>query len=142
METSSFVLLSSNTVLVLVTCALVTALVYFAKKDQRSGQRELLNGLKRLPGPKPLPFIGNLMSLSGSDLPCKAFESVAQKYGPVVGLRLGSIPAVICTGIDSIKDVLLTKSAHFDNRPDFHRFNVMFNGNKNQCKYIHFSWNF
>lgn len=134
METSLFVLLSSNTFFVLVTCALVTVLVYFATKDQRFGQRKSLNGLKRLPGPRPLPFIGNLMSLSGSDLPCKAFEGVAQKYGPVVGLRLGTIPAVICTGIDSIKEVLLTKSAQFDNRPDFHRFNVMFNGNKNQCK--------
>lgn len=126
-----------NTLITAVVSALITALIYFLASEKDSTKNKLkLNNLKCLPGPMPLPIIGNLPSLSGTEYPCQAFDGLYKKYGPIVKVQLGSVPTVVCSGFDSIKEVLLTKTAHFDNRPNFFRYNVMFNGNKNHCKYL------
>lgn len=143
MDTSALVLLSSNTVLMLVTCALVTVLVFLieftgvGKTDEKKLMKhKTTTEYQRPPGPKPYPIIGNLACLNGYDVPYQAFDDLAKQYGPIISLRLGSVPTVVVNGIDNIKEVLITKASHFDSRPNFRRYHDLFSGNKQNCKYL------
>ncbi|XP_053646091.1 cytochrome P450 307a1 [Cherax quadricarinatus] len=83
------------------------------------------------PGPTPIPFLGNLHTLSKySDCPYEGFSALGQKYGPVYSLLMGSNPAVVVGSYDTIKEVLITKANKFDARPDILRFGLYFGGNR------------
>ena len=53
------------------------------------------------PGPRPLPIIGNtaFMKIRYGEEMTKLYL----KYGPIIGLKLGSFPAVVLGGKESIK---------------------------------------
>lgn len=148
MDSSAIVLLSSNTLLMVLTCAVVAVLVFFveytgtggASKSSDTKSMKNSGDLQRPPGPKPFPIIGNLACLDGYEVPYQAFDDLAKKYGPIISLRLGSVPTVVVNGIDNIKEVLITKSSHFDSRPNFRRYHDLFSGNKQNCKC--FEWIF
>ncbi|GMT23452.1 hypothetical protein PFISCL1PPCAC_14749, partial [Pristionchus fissidentatus] len=67
------------------------------------------------PGPFPLPLIGNLLSLNVKH-PHKAIDEIGRKYGPVFTLWL-PLPTVIITGLDEMKEALVTKGDNFSGRP-------------------------
>lgn len=156
METSVLMYLSSNTLLIAVTCAIITVLVYlmdFSFNERKLGKRSIFWSDRVLdvevttattstvtgkatkpPGPKPFPIIGNLACLSGYEVPYQAFSELGKQYGSIISLRLGSVPTVVVNGIENIKEVLITKSSHFDGRPDFRRYHELFSGNKQNCK--------
>lgn len=147
MDTSAITLLSSNTLLMVITCAVVAVIVFYIEysgadsksktsSDNKSSKSQSDDELQRPPGPKPYPIIGNLACLDGYEVPYQAFDDLAKKYGPIISLRLGSVPTVVVNGIDNIKEVLITKSSHFDSRPNFRRYHDLFSGNKQNCKYI------
>ncbi|XP_054167753.1 cytochrome P450 2C31-like [Oppia nitens] len=54
------------------------------------------------PGPRNWPLIGNLESISGAT--SKTFVEWSKKYGPVIGLQMGSSPTIILNDWPSIKD--------------------------------------
>lgn len=151
MDSTTVVLLSSNTFSMVLMCAVVAAIVFFiahsevngksSAKDKKSKNSALVE-YQRPPGPTPLPIIGNLACMGGYEVPFQAFDDLAKKYGPIISLRLGSVPTVVINGIDNIKEVLITKSSHFDSRPNFERYNVLFSGNKQNCKYFFGSFYF
>lgn len=133
---SIFKLISSNTLYLLIVC-FVTALLVLCSELKRSLNKSKKSTdmlINRPPGPKPLPIIGNLPALDGYEVPYQAFTELGKKYGPIVSLQLGSIPAVAVNGIENIKEVLIQKSAHFDSRPNFRRYHELFYGNKENCK--------
>ena len=68
-----------------------------------------------VPGPFPLPVIGNL-HLLGEDLH-KDFVSLSKRYGEVFAIYLGSQRFVVVSGARSIKEVLIEKGPHFAGRP-------------------------
>ncbi|CAO2196182.1 unnamed protein product [Urochloa humidicola] len=68
------------------------------------------------PGPRPLPVIGNMHCLLGS-LPHHAMCQLAQRYGPVMLLRLGHIRTVVVSSPEGAREVLKTQDAIFANRP-------------------------
>ncbi|GLJ54696.1 hypothetical protein SUGI_1174960 [Cryptomeria japonica] len=70
---------------------------------------------KMPPGPTPLSIIGNLHLISR--LPHRSFSSLAQKYGPIMTLHLGSLPAVIISSPEMAKQVLKTQDHLFASRP-------------------------
>lgn len=148
MDSSAIVLLSSNTLLMVLTCAVVAVLVFFVEytgnSASKTSEQKSLNSknsndeLQRPPGPKPYPIIGNLACMDGYEVPYQAFDDLAKKYGNIISLRLGSVPTVVVNGIDNIKEVLLTKSSHFDSRPNFRRYHDLFQGNKQNCKCFYY----
>ena len=68
-----------------------------------------------VPGPFPLPVIGNL-HLIGEDVH-KDLLSLSKIYGEVFAIYLGSKKFVVVSGARSIKEVLIEKGTHFAGRP-------------------------
>lgn len=162
MEGLSIFLFSSNTIYLLVTCFVVTLIMLLseiqqkvnADSDKIKSVKSLLFGQwwpvistvdqnnnmlvktsKKAPGPRSFPIIGNLKELDGYEVPYQAFSALAKKFGSVVSLKLGYVDAVVVNGIENIKEVLINKGQHFDSRPNFRRYQLLFSGNKENCKY-------
>ena len=57
-------------------------------------------------------------------------------YGSVFKLRLGSTDCVVVNSDEEIREVLITKGDHFDGRPDWRRFDLMFGGSRRNGKIL------
>ncbi|RXN24047.1 cytochrome P450 2F2-like protein [Labeo rohita] len=68
------------------------------------------------PGPRPLPLFGNLLELNINN-PLKDFERLADRYGKVYSLYIGSRPWVFLNGFEVLKEALVTKAVDFAGRP-------------------------
>ncbi|KAI0748777.1 cytochrome P450, partial [Daedaleopsis nitida] len=85
----------------------------------------------RPPGPKPLPLLGNLLSLSGKK-PWEAFTELGKEYGDVVYLRILGRPIVILNSVDAVNDLLERRGEIYSHRPVFPISNIA----------GHYQWNF
>jgi cytochrome P450 len=73
------------------------------------------NSCRSPPGPYPWPIIGNLHQLR---LPAhRSLGDLAQKYGPIMFLRLGSVPTVVVSSSETAKQFLKTHDSIFTGRP-------------------------
>ncbi|XP_054907227.1 cytochrome P450 2D17-like isoform X2 [Poeciliopsis prolifica] len=68
------------------------------------------------PGPPSLPVLGNLLHLNLQN-PLKDFEKLRESYGNVYSLFIGSKPAVVINGFESMKEAIVVKAADFAGRP-------------------------
>uniref|UniRef100_A0A0C9QQU3 TSA: Wollemia nobilis Ref_Wollemi_Transcript_13717_1676 transcribed RNA sequence n=1 Tax=Wollemia nobilis TaxID=56998 RepID=A0A0C9QQU3_9CONI len=68
------------------------------------------------PGPRPWPVLGSLHLLG--NLPHQYLANIAKKYGPLMFLRLGSIPTVVVSSPSMAKEFLKTHDLLFANRPN------------------------
>jgi hypothetical protein len=102
------------------------------KKLLRSSlfSRHGAGGLNLPPGPWPLPVIGNLHYLLGT-LPHHAMRALAQRYGPVMQLRLGHVPTVVVSSPEAAREVLKTHDAVFANRPLYASMDIFTYGGRN-----------
>ncbi|KAK7140596.1 hypothetical protein R3I94_013016 [Phoxinus phoxinus] len=82
-------------------------------------------GRCQLPGPFPWPVIGNAAQLG--TCPHFFFTRMAQKYGDVFQIKLGSRDVVVLNG-DTIKEALIKKAVDFAGRPDFASFRFVSGG--------------
>ncbi|KAF8646787.1 hypothetical protein HU200_065585 [Digitaria exilis] len=73
-------------------------------------------GLNLPPGPWQLPIIGNMHCLLGA-LPHHAMRKLAQRYGPVMLLRLGHVRTVVVSSPEAAREVLKTHDATLADRP-------------------------
>lgn len=157
-------LFSSNTIYIVMTCFILTLILIAnelniklpkRKLSSKSGlqnysviidenNNEVKEALKEAPGPKPKFIIGNLDALSGFEIPYQAFSVLAEKYGNIIKLQLGSVPSLVINGAENIREVLVSKGHHFDSRPNFKRYHMLFSGNKENCKWSSFTvkWKF
>ncbi|XP_059477628.1 cytochrome P450 307a1-like [Neocloeon triangulifer] len=85
---------------------------------------------KGLPGPGAWPVLGSLHLLGGHETPFHAFTALAKRYGQIYQMRLGASRCVVVNSFALIKEVLITKGAHFGGRPDFIRFHQLFGGDR------------
>ncbi|XP_046692147.1 cytochrome P450 2J2-like [Silurus meridionalis] len=76
------------------------------------------------PGPRPLPFVGNIFT--GVDF--KTIDKLAEKYGDVFSLRWGSEKTVFVSGYKMVKEALVTQPDSFADRPVIPLFNNFFKG--------------
>lgn len=67
--------------------------------------------------------------------PADAFEALYKKYGDIVSLKLGPMDAIVVSGLETIRQILVTRAQYFDSRPPFERFHMLFDNNKDNCKH-------
>ncbi|XP_044959084.1 4-hydroxyphenylacetaldehyde oxime monooxygenase-like [Hordeum vulgare subsp. vulgare] len=74
-------------------------------------------GARNAPGPpKQFPMLGNLLQLGGR--PHRYFQSLTQKYGPVVQVQLARVRMVVVASPEAAKEVLRTNDVHCCSRPN------------------------
>ncbi|XP_043717812.1 cytochrome P450 CYP736A12-like [Telopea speciosissima] len=80
-----------------------------SRAKQRSDDRRLP------PGPRGIPILGNLLTLG--DLPHRTLHQMAQKYGPIMFIRLGFVPTVVVSSAQAAELFLKTHDNVFASRP-------------------------
>ncbi|XP_071979535.1 cytochrome P450 2F3-like [Engystomops pustulosus] len=70
------------------------------------------------PGPKALPFWGNLHQLDNKDM-LKSLKELSNKYGPVFTIYLGPQPNVVLHGFKAVKEALVEQADNFSGRGEF-----------------------
>ena len=71
------------------------------------------------PGPKGLPFLGNLLDFRRDAL--RYYSEWSRQYGDIVALRLGTWPAVLLNHSDYVEYVLVRNARNFIKFPFFFR---------------------
>jgi len=85
------------------------------------------------PGPRltTLPVLGNIFSLdSKAEKLADTFRSLGENYGPVFSVKLGSCKLVLASTPESVKEMLVKKSADYAGRPQTYVFNKQTLGGK------------
>ncbi|KAM5164354.1 cytochrome P450 2K4-like [Mantella aurantiaca] len=68
------------------------------------------------PGPPCLPIIGN-MHIINVNKPYLSFHQLAEKYGTVYSLHMGTTKIVVLCGYETVKDALVDHAKEFSGRP-------------------------
>ncbi|XWS28890.1 hypothetical protein CRYUN_Cryun25bG0110600 [Craigia yunnanensis] len=71
--------------------------------------------LRLPPNPPGWPIIGHLHLILGT-LPHQTFHNLSSRYGPLIYLRLGSIPAIVASNPELAKEFLMTNELSFSTR--------------------------
>ncbi|KAJ8272278.1 hypothetical protein COCON_G00111370 [Conger conger] len=104
--------------------AMVTVcIVYLLMRLQRPSIPE---GLRRLPGPKPLPIIGNVLEMSTN--PHLSLTAMSERYGPVYQIQIGMRPVVVLSGSETVRQALIKQGEEFSSRPDLYSFRFINDG--------------
>ncbi|XP_049501924.1 cytochrome P450 2E1 [Panthera uncia] len=99
----------------------VALLVWMATLMLISVWKQIYSSWKLPPGPFPLPIIGNLLQLDFKNVP-KSLTKLAEQYGPVFTLYLGSQRTVVLHGYKAVKEVLLDYKNEFSGRGEIYAF--------------------
>ncbi|KAM3400035.1 hypothetical protein ACQJBY_005112 [Aegilops geniculata] len=78
---------------------------------------QLLTDVRRRlpPGPRPLPVIGNLLDVVGK-LPHRSLAQLAERYGPLMTLRLGTVVVIVASSAATAREVLQTHNTVLSGR--------------------------
>lgn len=98
-------------------------LVYLILKFFRT---EIPEGLRRLPGPKPLPIIGNVLEVGSR--PYLSLTAMSKRYGDVFQIQIGMRPVVVLSGSETVRQALIKQGEEFAGRPDLYSFRFINDG--------------
>ncbi|XP_029353311.1 cytochrome P450 1A1 [Echeneis naucrates] len=87
---------------------------------------EIPEGLRRLPGPKPLPIIGNVLEVGSK--PYLSLTAMSKQYGDVFQIQIGMRPVVVLSGSETIRQALIKQGEEFSGRPDLYSFRFINDG--------------
>uniref|UniRef100_A0A671Y0W8 Cytochrome P450 1A n=1 Tax=Sparus aurata TaxID=8175 RepID=A0A671Y0W8_SPAAU len=104
--------------------AIITmCLVYMILKFFRT---EIPEGLCQLPGPKPLPIIGNVLEVGRN--PYLSLTAMSKRYGDVFQIQIGMRPVVVLSGSETVRQALIKQGDDFAGRPDLYSFRFINDG--------------
>ncbi|GMN66764.1 hypothetical protein TIFTF001_035827 [Ficus carica] len=103
----------------LVFLFLLSLLLLFLRTRYRSN-------LNLPPSPPRLPLIGNLHQLGTH--PHLSFRALSQKYGPLMLLQLGQVPALVVSSADMMKEIIKNHDIAFSSRPKTTAGDIMLYG--------------
>uniref|UniRef100_A0A8C8DVD9 Cytochrome P450 1A n=1 Tax=Oryzias sinensis TaxID=183150 RepID=A0A8C8DVD9_9TELE len=78
------------------------------------------------PGPTPWPIVGNLFQM-GNQMHL-SLTLLRVKHGDVFKLRLGSLPVVVLSGYNTIRQALVRQGEDFAGRPELFTFSAVADG--------------
>nr|XP_046265584.1 cytochrome P450 1A1 [Scatophagus argus] len=87
---------------------------------------EIPEGLRRLPGPKPLPIIGNVLEIGSK--PYLSLTAMSKRYGDVFQVQIGMRPVVVLSGSETVRQALIKQGDEFASRPDLYSFRFINDG--------------
>ncbi|CAI9094662.1 OLC1v1030440C1 [Oldenlandia corymbosa var. corymbosa] len=97
---------------ILLSISVAFILISLLWKQSKSAQKQVP------PSPPKLPFIGHLHHLACAP-PHHALRKLSQKYGPLMHLQLGEIPAIVVSSPRLAKEVMKTQDVVFADRGKF-----------------------
>ncbi|KAG8548600.1 hypothetical protein GDO81_000525 [Engystomops pustulosus] len=68
------------------------------------------------PGPKPLPIIGNILTMDMAK-PHKTLLELSKTYGPVLSVQIGLSKVVVLCDFGAVKEALINQAESFSDRP-------------------------
>uniref|UniRef100_A0A8C2ITV9 Cytochrome P450, family 2, subfamily k, polypeptide 19 n=1 Tax=Cyprinus carpio TaxID=7962 RepID=A0A8C2ITV9_CYPCA len=107
---------STGTLLGALLLLLVLYLLSTGSKSQKEG--------KEPPGPKPLPLLGNLLTLDLTR-PFDAFFELSKTYGNIFQVFLGPKKTVLLVGYKTVKEALVNHAEEFGDRDIGPSFSIM-----------------
>ncbi|XP_006871466.1 PREDICTED: cytochrome P450 2F5-like [Chrysochloris asiatica] len=107
-----------NTVILLLILALIC--LFLALSSRGKGHLP--------PGPKPLPFLGNLLQLRSQDM-LTSLTKLSKEYGSMYTVHLGPKPVVVLSGYQTVKEALVDQGEEFSGRGDYPVFFNFTKGN-------------
>ncbi|CAH1775262.1 unnamed protein product, partial [Owenia fusiformis] len=102
---------------ILLVTAVVSYLVY----------KRLRDPLNSIPGPWPLPFLGNALMIDRTG-PHHTILAIARKYGDICKVKILDKTLVVLSSKEFIHEALVTKSVDFAGRPTSFRIRMVFEG--------------
>lgn len=109
----------SESLVSLMTVCLVYLIIRFFRT-------EIPKGLRRPPGPKFLPIIGNVLEVGSN--PHLSLSAMSKRYGDVFQIQLGMRPVIVLSGIETVRQALIKHGDDFASRPDLYSFKFINDG--------------
>lgn len=109
----------SESLVALATICLVYLAIRWTKTD-------IPKGLKPLPGPRPLPFIGNVLEMGKN--PYLSLTAMSERYGDVFQIQIGMRPVVVLSGLETVRQALVKQGEDFSGRPGLYSFSFINDG--------------
>lgn len=104
---------------VYVLASIVTILLlYFFKCSFGSSEGR---GLKRLPGPKGWPVLGNMLDFQGKTMH-ETLRQWAEEYGPIFRFRFFWIDVLVINSLEGIQEAFVERGYDFAGRQQFQDF--------------------
>ncbi|XP_022100318.1 steroid 17-alpha-hydroxylase/17,20 lyase-like [Acanthaster planci] len=80
------------------------------------------------PGPPALPIIGNVLTFRSSEQIYKIFQRLAEQYGRIFSLKLGSFWVIVLNDVEDIREALIKQPIAFAGRPNLYTTSIVTDG--------------